>query len=221
MKFTVTASLAFPLAVAALSCALAHAADNPEPTRATLAKALNQFLAERGEICVAKYDWPIDVSARDEAAKTRDAVQMPVLERQGLVTSREGYVVYNTDGTEEKVPTRRYELTEAGRRYYKAHEVVLHPHGGPDITHHQDLCAGHLDLDTIVQVVVPDVPAGIQPTAHVNYLYRFTPEPWVKNEQVLRVFPMVEMMLQGQGKLEMHQSFHFDGRQWVADTALE
>lgn len=216
-------ALLLVLSTLACACSLASAAtDNTDPTRKALTTALKSFLAQRGEVCVAKYDWPIDVSARDVAAETRDAVQMPVMEQQGLVKSSAGYVVYKTEGKpEENVPTTRYELTELGRSFYKARETVSHPHTGQNLAHHADLCAGHLDLDTIVQADVPVGADGAMHTASVSYLYRFTPEAWVKNDQIRRVFPMLDTLIKGQGTRPMTQQFHFDGHAWVANTELD
>ena len=207
--------------LAALFCTAGFAADVSQPSRATLTTALENFLSEHGDVCVAKYDWPIDVSLRDVDNRTRDAVQMPALEQQGLVKSSDGYVVYKTDGREEKVPTRRYELTDLGRRYYKVRETLSHPHPGKTLVHHADLCAGHLSLDAIVQMNAPTRVGNSAPTASVSYRYRFTPDAWVQNEQIWRVFPMLETLMQGQGKMEMTQKFHFDGRAWVPDTEID
>jgi len=218
-------TLTFLLSTLSLACGLAQAAaaaDNTDPTRKALTTALKSFLAQRGDVCVAKYDWPIDVSARDVAAKTRDAVQMPAMEQQGLVKSSVGYVVYKTEGQpEEQVPTTRYELTELGRSFYKMRETVSHPHTGQNLAHHADLCAGHLDLDTIVQTNVPVGADGAMHTASVSYLYRFRSEAWVKNEQIRQVFPMLDMLIKGQGVRPMTQQFHFDGHAWVANTELD
>ncbi len=210
------------LALALLAATCAAHADVPSANRANLSAALKEFLAQRGEICLAKYDWPIDVSARDRAKRTRDSLQLPVLEREGLVRSREGYVVYKTEGQEaEQVPTRRYELTEQGRRFYRSREIVLHPRGGAEVVHHGDLCAGRLELDMIVKITEPQAAPGQTPTASAEYLYRFTPEPWVKSAPVRAVFPMVDTLLQGQGRMPMTQHFHFDGQRWVADAQLD
>ncbi|HEY4080006.1 MAG TPA: hypothetical protein VGM81_04855 [Burkholderiaceae bacterium] len=212
---------ALTLILSTLSCAClaGTATDNADPTRKALTTALKTFLAQRGDICLAKYDWPIDVSARDVVAKTRDAVQMPAMEQLGLVKASEGYVVYKTDDRpEEEVPTRRYELTERGRSFYKTRETVSHPHTGQNLAHHGDLCAGHLGLDSIVHV---DVAEGSMPRANVSYLYSFAPEAWVKNEQIRQVFPMLDTLIKGQGKQAMTQRFHFDGKAWVADTELD
>ena len=208
------------IALALLGAACAHA-DVPPANRANLSAALRDFLAQRGDLCLAKYDWPIDVSARDVAKRTRDSIQLPVMERQGLVRSRDGIVVYRTDGQEEPVPTKRYELTALGRKAYKTREIVSHPRGGEEVVHHGDLCAGRLELDMIAKITEPQAAPGQAPTASAEYLYRFTPEPWVRNAEIRAVFPMVDAILQGQGRMPMTQHFHFDGQRWVADAKLD
>jgi len=217
---------ALSLLAATVAHAAAPAALSTDPSvanRANLGHALQAFLAQRGDICLAKYDWPIDVSARDIAAGTRDAVQLPVMASQGLVLARPGYVIYkNEAGDEERVSTTRYELTELGRRYFKAgHETVLHPHGGPEVVRRGDFCAGHLDLDSIVRISEPVVAQGQPRTASVAYRYRFTPEAWVRNDAARAVFPMIDKIMKSQGEMLMTQNFHFDGQHWVADTTLE
>lgn len=208
-----------PLAVLCVASSSAFA-DAAPANRSNLGQALQAFLSERGEICLAKYDWPVDVSARDVAKRTRDALQLPVLESEGLVRSREGVVVWRTDGVEEPVPTRRYELTELGRQFYKIREFSTQLHGAT-VTHHGDLCAGRLALDAITVITEPLAAADTSRTASASYRYRFTPEPWASKPQVRAVFPMIDTLIREQGRMEMSQGFHFDGRQWVADTKLE
>src|SRR5580698_11600853 len=55
------------------------------PNRANFLMAVNDFLAQRGHLCLAKYDWPIEVAVDSSEP---DARQMPVLEKLGLVISR-------------------------------------------------------------------------------------------------------------------------------------
>jgi len=179
----------------------------PPRTAEALAPALDRFLAARGEVCMAKPDWPIDVSARDVAARKRNAIQLPVLERQGLVSAQDGYVDWRDDETKaiERVPTRRYELTAAGRQAMK-----------PMPDGRFDLCAGRLEAERIVSVSSTG-----EGRASVRFLYRFRAEPWVQNDEVRRVFPMVDALLQGRGRMEMQQGFHVEGAAWVADSTVE
>ncbi|XHS78729.1 cytochrome-c peroxidase [Burkholderiaceae bacterium UC74_6] len=179
----------------------------PPRTAEAMAPALDRFLAERGDVCMAKADWPIDVNARDVAARTRNALQLPVLERQGLVSAKDGYVDWRDDERQavERVPTRRYELTAAGQQAMKPAK------GGKP-----DLCAGRLEAERIVSV--SETGEG---RASVHFLYRFKAESWVQNDEVRRVFPMVDALLRGQGSMEMQQGFHVEGAAWVADSTVE
>jgi len=219
---------ASPASTAPTAPAVAPTASTSAPgdasaaNRANLTQALQAFLVQHGDICLAKYDWPIDVSTRDIENHTRDSIQLPVMAQQGLVIARPGYVMWkNEAGEEERVSTTRYELTELGRRYFKTdHEAVLHPSGGPATVKRGDFCAGHLDVDSIVKLSEPQVGPGQQRTATVEYHYRFTPEPWVRNEQIRAIFPMIDKIIKEQDSLLMTQSFQYDGQRWVAVTTL-
>ncbi len=57
------------------------------PTKKNLAPAVAKFLREKGDFCLGKYTWPISVSEHDRQGRSNDAVQLPVLEKLGLVTS--------------------------------------------------------------------------------------------------------------------------------------
>src|SRR5580692_12876791 len=76
--------MAATLAVAATG--LTRAA-TVQPSPRDMTRAVKQFLAEHGDLCMAKYTWPRDVTAADRDAHSNDAVQLPVLERLGLVQS--------------------------------------------------------------------------------------------------------------------------------------
>ncbi|PZP35168.1 MAG: hypothetical protein DI603_04640 [Roseateles depolymerans] len=183
----------------------------PPQTAEALAPALDRWLARSGSVCVARPDWPIDVSARDVAAGTRNARQLPALAHAGLVTAHEGYVDYRDEqGAVERVPTRRYELTEAGRQ-------ALQPgrDGKPD------LCAGQLALERVVRVEPRHGTGDAGEHASVHYLYRFKALPWAQDAEVRRAFPLLDALLQGQGQHEMQQSFHVEGAAWVADLTVE
>ncbi len=214
-------AVAAALAMLGLGSSAVSAAEPEAPSAAELTQALREFLSQRGDICLSKYDWPIEVSARDVATGTRNAVQLPVMERQGLVESENGFVVFKDGDKEEKVPARRYRLTDLGKRSYKARETRSRARDGGEVTHHGDLCAGRIVLSEWVWIRVPAVPGGGRDTAIASYRYRYQPEPWVDNEAIRRVFPMIDQVIKGQGSLEMMQRFHFDGVNWVADAVIE
>ncbi len=50
---------------------------------------MQAFLADHGDLCLAMYTWPREVTAEDRESNSNEAVQMPVLERLGVVQSVE------------------------------------------------------------------------------------------------------------------------------------
>jgi len=76
------------LAAASLACGAAQAA-SVEPTKSAVTRAVHQYLGEHGDLCVGKYQWPRVVTLEDQERGSNDAVQLPVLERLGLVQSEE------------------------------------------------------------------------------------------------------------------------------------
>ncbi|MES2152933.1 MAG: hypothetical protein V4508_24410 [Pseudomonadota bacterium] len=169
-----------------LACA-AHAA--PAPNQLTISGALQHYLAERGDLCVGKFDWPIAVGAQDRDAGSRDALQMPVLEKLGMV-------VGERDGE-----TTRYALSEAGKKFYiKRREGKA------------DFCAGKIKLKKVVRWTPPDA-AG---ETTVSYTYTIAAAPWTRDSAAQQVFPMVDRVVKGQGSLQLTQRLKWLHRRWVA-----
>ena len=215
MKFLFAAGVLF----ASFSC-LAMAATSTKPQSTPTAKpsaqaaALRNYLQQRGDLCLGKFDWPIDVKASDFAAPTRDAVQMPVLESLGLVSSSDGRVaMHKEDDTEEQVPAKRYELTRVGKMFYLNRDSTSA--GGKPVVHHGDLCAGKLSLDKVASWTQTISDAG-QTEATASYTYRFAPAQWTRFPEALKAFPMIDRIEQGEGKLQMTQRFHLVDGVWVA-----
>ena len=48
---------------------------------------MKPFLVDHGDLCMAKYTWPRDLTPDDEETNINDAVQLPVFERLGVVKS--------------------------------------------------------------------------------------------------------------------------------------
>lgn len=207
----------FPIAtgvlLASFSC-LAMAASPAKPTSSAQATILRHYLQQRGDLCLGKFDWPIDVKASDFEARTRDAVQMPVLESLGLVSSSDGSVsMYKEDGSKEWVPAKRYELTRVGKMFYLKRDSISA--GGKPVVHHGDLCAGKLSLDKVVSWTQTASDAG-QAEATASYTYKFAPAQWARFPEALKAFPMIDRIEQGEGKLQMTQRFHLVDGVWVA-----
>ncbi len=184
----------------ALTCA-AHASI-AEPKQQELSHAVTQFLVDHGDLCMAKYTWPRDVTAEDQQAQTNDALQLPVLERLGLARSKD-------------VSTgKRYWLTQKGRKYYsKKKRTTLGIHGDPE-EHGGDFCIASLTLDKVVKWTPPDDPK-LQAERIVSYTYRIKAADWMADSGARQVFPIVDRIIRGEGKLQMTATVELKDGQWM------
>src|SRR5471032_2446465 len=126
----------------ALVAALAGCGHPTEPSATDIGAALTAYLAQRGDLCLAKSQWPIDVTEREIRTGARNAVQMPVLEKLGLVTMGVAEAdAMDDDGVAHHMKVRRYALTDAGRKSW----IVRTVHGANGKTLAQgDFCAARL-----------------------------------------------------------------------------
>jgi hypothetical protein len=194
---------------------------NPtEPSQTILAAALGKHLAQQGDFCLGKFDWPIDVSAPDFEMRTRDAVQMPVLEKLGLVISTNGSALRKEGEAEESVQVKRYALTEAGKKFYLDKETSSTTSSGNKVVHHGDFCAGKLSLDKLVQWDKPTMVGEHQETT-VTYTYKIAAAEWTHDPELQKVFPMVDRILKGEGIMQLKQRFRLSGKSWIAVNPWE
>lgn len=192
-------------------CSTAAGAAPVQPGNKELAAALTRHLAQQGDLCVGKFEWPIDVAPGDAEAGSRDAVQLPVMARFGLVAAVQGTVLRkNADGEEHEVPVQRYELTEAGRKFYVQRSRTTLTPAGERVTRPGDFCVARLRLD---QVVGWDAALST-----ASYTYKITAPDWMHDPAMRQVFPMVNYILQGEGKLQMKQVLRRENNSWVAVT---
>ena len=200
-----------------LFSASVHSAD---PSERALRPALVKYLAERGDLCLGKYDWPIGVTEREAMIGTRDAIQMPVLQKVGLVKSAPGSVQRNVDGAVATLPATRYELTGEGWKFYIARETAQVSADGRKIVRRGDFCAGKLGLDSIVGWDAPKT-VGDHVETTVAYTYHIAAAPWTRNADVQRVFPMVDRVIKGEGKMQLKQALKLTRKGWVAVNPWE
>jgi len=187
-----------------LGAALTYAAQASiaEPNQEQLSHAVTQFLVDHGDLCMAKYTWPRDVTAEDQQAQTNDALQLPVLERLGLVKSQ------------DVESGKRYWLTHKGQKYYsKKKRTTLGIHGDAQ-EHGADFCVASLTLDKVVKWTPPDDPK-LQTERIVSYTYRIKAADWMSDSDARKVFPIVDRIIQGQGKLQMTATVEWRDGQWV------
>lgn len=170
------------------------------PNRANFTAALDDFLAQRGHLCLAKYDWPVTVAA---GAHVPDAQQMPALAKAGLVAGKENH------GAVE------YALTAEGQKHYLHVPVVIRT-ATRKVTHAADLCAATLTLDRLVGWDAPQTRDGRRATS-LLFTYRIAPEPWARTPEVLHAFPILAHAIEGEGTMQLRIGMHLTDRGWVAD----
>jgi len=189
----------------------AHA-DTVQPSQRALSRAVQQFLTDHGDLCMAKYVWPRDVTSADRQANSNDAVQLPVLERLGLVEST---VIPPPDAAAVAVePARRYSLTAKGRQYYlRKKHTTLNVHGQP-VAHDADFCVAQLTLDKVVKWTPPE-PAHGQSQTLVHYTYHIKAADWMADPDARKVFPVVDRIIHGQGTLLMTATVQLRDGKWV------
>jgi hypothetical protein len=200
-------SFRFLLAVVAV-LTMAACAGNAEPDAKVFSAAMNSYLARRGDLCLAKPTWPIDLTQREIDSGARNALQLPVLERLGLVASTVAEIDINDEGTLHHMSVRRYQLTGAGRKHY-----VMRGATG-------DFCAARLSLDRVVSWQLNDGGADKRRHAVVSYTYHADAAPWTSDAQIQKVFPMVASVVQGAGTAQLQEAFTLTSSGWVADDLL-
>ena len=184
-------------------------------TQHRLQTALETYLESQGNLCLAKFDWPINVSERDVRAHTRDALQMPVLEKLGLVRSKHTTLRRVSDEGHETLPARRYELTKAGKSFYISKEAVTEGPGGGNVEHHKDFCAAKVTLDKVVGWAKPTDRASHDETT-LTYTYHIAAASWMSDPDAQRVFPMVDRVIKGAGTMKLEQRMSRTQEGWVA-----
>jgi hypothetical protein len=208
------------IAVLLASALLGGCEDKTEPNMQNFTRSINQYLGERGRLCLAKYDWPIAVTAAEQASRSRDAVQMPVLEKLGLAkgtdVSSEGT---GEDGAKVVLQTRQYELTDEGRKFY-IHSPVVVATAGRTVTHPADFCVATLTLDKVVGWETPQTHDGVTRTS-VLYTYKIDPAAWTRDADFRRVFPMVARVVEGAGVMQLREGVQLTKDGWTAEEFLQ
>jgi hypothetical protein len=192
---------------------LAACGGRTEADRGSFTAAVNDYLDTRGDLCLGKYDWPIEVSAQEIQAGGRNAIQLPVLEKLGVVRSTAVSADDHPQQGAAPLMVRRYELTDTGKKYYLKRE------GGGTHARPADFCAAKLSLDKIVAWEVHE--NGAQSEAVVTYTYRVDAAPWATGADAQRVFPAVARVLSGAGKAQLREAFTLTGSGWAAKDSVD
>lgn len=196
------------VALCALGLGACSSAD--APSDAVFGTAVRSYLAQHGDLCLGKNQWPIDVTQHEIDVGGRNARQMPVLERLGLVNSSVAEVDVDDEGTLHHMKVRRFALTETGRKYYVTRASADGKAAGQG-----DFCAGHLSLDRVVAWKLDPPGDSKAQRAVVSYTYTIDPAPWTADAEVQRVFPVVAGVVHGAGTAQLEESFRRTKDGWV------
>jgi hypothetical protein len=208
-------SVTAPLLLAALTAC--HHEQAQSPNRDNFTAAVNDYLAQRGHLCVGKYDWPIAVTADDRQARSLNAQQMPYMEALGLATSRDVSVARKgAGGAVSTVPAREYALTAEGQKYF-VHVPIVAATPTQRVTHPADFCVARLSLDRVFGWEKPQTLAG-RTVSSVLFSYRIVdPAPWMKSPEARHAFPMALRAIDNAGTLQLRLGVHLTPDGWVAD----
>ena len=209
-----------PVALAACLLGQAPLSHATSISQKALRPAVVKYLQQRGNLCLGKFAWPVDVSNLDTEHNTDNAVQMPVLEKIGLVSSSTERLQTQEESSAPGATVTHYQLTPLGQQFYlPVNSVTLAP-GDKAITHPRDFCAAKLTLDKIVSL---DPPQAVQnrPETTVTYTYRVSAADWTKNPEVLQVFPMLDKIIKGERSLQLKQRFRLTNNSWSAVNLWE
>lgn len=203
-------------AVIALALLTGCGPSKRELNQANLTRAMNDYLVKRGDLCLAKNNWPVVVTEAESKAGSRNALQMPVLERLGLVEGVDAMAAQTAeDGATTQVHARRYALTAEGKKYYLARPGHKTPTGNRFAQADHDFCAAHLSLDKVVGWE-PSATPGAANEAVVTYTYKVQPAPWTADQALRAVFPMVDAVIRGAGRMQLKETVVLGARGWEA-----
>jgi hypothetical protein len=199
---------------AGVMCMAGAQAGTADLKPAELSRAVQAFLVDHGDLCLAMYTWPRDVTPEDQQANSHEAVQLPVLERLGVVRSVEVPDSASGDTAAPAGPTKRYSLTAKGREYYLRKKLVtLNVHTQPE-EHDADFCVAHLTLDKVIKWSPPE-PVHDHLQTVVEYTYHIKAAPFLSDPEAQKVFPIVDRIIRGAGTQIMTATVQLKDGRWV------
>lgn len=186
------------------------------PNRANFTAAIDDYLAQRGRLCIARYDWPVTLTQAERSAPSADALQMALLESQGLVAGRDVQAMRGG----ATVPAREYALTPEGGKYFVQVPVVV-ASATQRVVHPADFCVARLALDRVFGWEAPQTMNG-RSASSVLFSYRVVdPAPWTRTPDARRAFPLVTRAIDNAGTLQLRLGIHLGPKGWVADELTD
>jgi hypothetical protein len=193
---------------------LAACGSSDAPTADSLTQGMTTYLAQRGNLCLDKRTWPVDVTPDEMTNHERNANQMPVFEKLGLVTSSDAVVALKTEEKIETVTVKRYVLTDEGKKYYVANVPLSRMENHLAKEPAGDFCVGKLSLDRVASWTAPSTDDKGQKQIIVSYTYTIAPAPWMKTAEARGILPVVANVIDHAGQSELQESFVLTPTGW-------
>jgi len=184
--------------------------------------AISQYLDKKGELCLRLNKWPVDVTEMDfrlqKTIPTGTAGQMEALAAVGLVSGADTEVdqigMFDNKPTGRKFKVKRYDLTDAGKKFYSGKEVTQIGFGGTKKVMQGDICYGKKSLDKIVKWEGP-MKFGDYQEANVKYLYKIDGlADWAKKPEFQTAFPYINQIIDAAGKKEQQGGVKLTSLGW-------
>jgi hypothetical protein len=190
-------------------------------TQANFTTALQKHFEGHGDLCIGRHAWPVDVPDLPMASGLRDGIQMPALEHAGLVAHVSAEMTQpHRDGTSETVKALRYDLTDKGRAFVKAHPLTAArvPAAGAASVADADVCYGTIKLEKVMDWTPPTKADGdaARQTTVVRYTYTFDAAPWTADRVVQKAFPVLASVVHGSGSMVLSQDMVQTDSGWMA-----
>lgn len=195
---------------------LVSCASKNDANEKNFSEALNSYLAKKGQLCLGIPSvWPVDLSEAERRSGIGRAAEMSALEKAGLVRSHETETEYTRPLSSHpvKVKVVRYELTDEGKKFYRAKETIALVGTNRTLG---DLCYGQQRLDKIVKWEGPTT-ASDSKEATVFYTYRITSlAEWATDPEIQKVFPGIPSTIKGAQRIQMNQALTLTSQGWQA-----
>lgn len=185
------------------------ACDNArKPSDGNFRKAIDQYLAKHGKACTwIGRPFPVDVSESEQKLQSGTGPQMAVLEAAGLVRSSDMIAAApGIFGPGASRRMKRYEPTEAGKKYLQQVPAVLGQSAG--------FCYGDKTVGSIVKWTEP-VTMGSSSQTEVTYTYKIADlAPWAERSDVQHEFGDVRTIVNGISKSNEMAGLQLTNQGW-------
>jgi len=194
-----------------------------DPTKENFGKAIDAYLAKRGELCLNSQAWPFELSDMQKRmgnpfGGAGPAGEMEALKSQGLVSSNvveRPVTAFGVGATGRMERVTRYELTAEGERYLRVGRNELHA-ANKGATR-GSLCYGRKALEKVVKWEGP-IKLGDYQSVSVKYLYRVVDlAEWASSEEIQAAFPHVKQVIHGAGTKQQSHGVKLTSEGWEAN----